>query len=97
MEAIVKTIIEVQALIDAPIDIVWKKWTNPEDIKKWNFASDDWHSPKAENDMKVGGKFNYRMEAKDASFGFDFWGVYTKIIVNSQIHSTLGDGRKLEV
>jgi uncharacterized protein YndB with AHSA1/START domain len=63
----------------------------------WNHASDDWYSPKAENDLKPGGKFNYRMEAKDGSFGFDFYGTYKKVKTNELIDYALGDGRKVTV
>ena len=97
MESNQKTLISVQTKIDAPIDIVWKCWTSPEDIVHWNFASSDWHTPKAENDLRVGGNFNYRMEAKDGSFGFDFWGIYDEVDPNKLIEFTLGDGRKVEV
>lgn len=70
-----KTEITVSVIVNAPLQKVWQFWTLPEHIKQWNFASDDWHTPKAENDLQVGGKFLSRMEAKDGSFGFDFWGV----------------------
>jgi len=70
MESIEKTIITVRAIINLPIEKVWKFWTTPEDIVKWNNASDDWHTAHAENDLRVGGSFIYRMEAKDGSMGF---------------------------
>jgi uncharacterized protein YndB with AHSA1/START domain len=92
-----KTIITVQALINKPIAKVWKIWTTPEDIEKWNNASDDWHTPRAENNLQAGGIFNFRMEAKDGSFGFDFGGVYDKVIINEQIEYTLGDDRKVKI
>jgi uncharacterized protein YndB with AHSA1/START domain len=76
---------------------VWKLWTTPEDIIHWNNASDDWHTPKASNDLKAGGTFLYRMEAKDGSFGFDFGGVYDKIKLKESIEYTLGDERKVEI
>lgn len=91
-----KTII-VQVTISAPIEKVWKLWTTPEHITKWNNASDDWHTPRAENDFRVGGKFLYRMEAKDGSFGFDFVGVYDEITRNEEIAYTIEDGRKVNV
>jgi uncharacterized protein YndB with AHSA1/START domain len=97
MESTEKTVVTVWAIVNAPIGIVWKNWTTPDDIIKWNNASDDWHTPRVENDLRVGGKFNYRMESKDGSMGFDLWGVYDKIAVNSQIDYTLGDGRKVKV
>jgi uncharacterized protein YndB with AHSA1/START domain len=89
--------ITVQAEINAPVKEVWKKWTSPEDIFLWNFASDDWHSPHAENELFVGGTFSYRMEAKDGSVGFDFGGEYTNIKPLELIGYTLGDGRKAEI
>ena len=69
----------------------------PEDIVKWNIASDDWHSPQAENDLHVGEEFNYLIEAKARSSGFDFWGVYEKVMVNELIEYTLGNGRKVKI
>src|SRR5450432_1093273 len=89
--------ITVENTVKAPIEKVWQCWTLPEHITKWNNASDDWHSPFAENDLRVGGKFVSRMEAKDGSFGFDFGGVYDEVKNNELIASTLGDGRKVKV
>ena len=97
MEANDKTIVTVKALIHAPVELVWNMWTTPEDIMKWNYASDDWHSPKAVNDVREGGKFNYRMEATDGSAGFDFTGVYEKVRVNGFIEYRIDDGRKVKV
>ena len=97
MEKKVETLITVQVTIKAPIDKVWKCWNAPEDIIKWNNASDDWHTPRAETDLRAGGKFNVRMEAKDGSMGFDFDGVYDKVSVNKLIEYTIGDGRKVTV
>ena len=91
------TIIEVKTIVNAPIEKVWKHWTTPEDICKWNNASPEWHTPKAENNLKIGGKFNYRMEAKDESMGFDFWGIYDEIILNKFITYTTGDNRKVSI
>lgn len=93
METLHKTI-TVECTVKAPIEKVWKSWTEPSHIMNWNNASDDWHTPTAENDLKVGGKFNYRMEAKDGSFGFDFWGIYDKVKEHESIEYTMGDGRK---
>ncbi len=87
----------VEATVAAPVDKVWKFWTLPEHITQWNNASDDWHTPHAENDLRVGGRFMARMEAKDGSFGFEFWGIYDEVKNNERIASTLGDGRKLKV
>lgn len=92
-----KTSITVQTIVNAPIGIVWKKWTTPEDIIKWNNTSDNWHTPRAVNDLRVGGNFNYRMESKDGSMGFDFYGVYDKVITNRQIDYTTGDERKVNI
>jgi len=97
MESKDKTDITVDAVIDAPIEKVWKYWTLPEHIMKWNNASNDWHTTKAENDVKTGGKFFSRMEAKDGSFGFDFGGVYDEVIHLELISYTIGDGRKVKV
>lgn len=87
----------VQAKIDAPPELVWKLWTNPEDIEKWNNASDDWHTKKAENDLQKGGKFSFRMETKDGSEGFDFGGTYNEIIPFEKIDYTMNDGRRAHV
>lgn len=92
-----KEFITVQAVINAPIEKVWKFWTTPEHITKWNHASDDWHLPKAENDLRAGGKFLYRMEAKDGSFGFDFCGVYDRVTTNEAIEYTIDGGRKVKI
>jgi uncharacterized protein YndB with AHSA1/START domain len=96
MESTNKTI-TVSAIVNAPIGKVWEYWTTPENIIEWNSASEDWHTPRAENDLRVGGKFFSRMEAKDGSFGFDFGGVYDGVIEHKLISYTMGDGRKVEV
>ena len=83
--------ITVEALVDAPLEDVWRAWTTPSDIKKWNAASDDWHTTDAKVDLRVGGKFSSRMEAKDGSAGFDFAGTYTKIKHEQRIECTFGD------
>jgi len=97
METTEKTVITVSNNVNAPVEKVWEYWTKPEHITHWNFASDDWHSPRAENDLKIGGKFSYRMEAKDGSFGFDFGGVYDAVKNNEYIEFTIGDGRKVTI
>ncbi|MBI3519010.1 MAG: SRPBCC domain-containing protein [Bacteroidetes bacterium] len=89
-----KPIVTVETVVNSTIDKVWNFWTSPEHIKQWNNASDDWHTPQSTIDLKVGGKFTSRMEAKDGSFGFDFWGIYNEILPNEKIACTLGDGRK---
>jgi len=97
METKGKPTITVQTVINAPLERVWKCWTTPADIERWNNASKDWHTPKAENDLRTGGKFLYRMEARDGSFGFDFWGVYDEVKTKKIIEYTLGDDRKVKI
>lgn len=92
-----KQSITIETTIKAPVEKVWKFWSEPEHIKQWSFASDDWHTPYAENDLKAGGKFSSRMEAKDGSFGFDFGGIYDVVTPNEYIAYTLGDDRKVNV
>jgi uncharacterized protein YndB with AHSA1/START domain len=88
--------IAVETSINAPIEKVWQHWNEPEQVKQWNNASPDWHTPKAENDLTVGGKFSYRMEAKDGSFGFDFEGIYDNVHEHKLVSYTMADGRKVE-
>ena len=83
--------ITVQTLVNAPIEKVWSAYTTPDDIKQWNAASDDWHTTAATVDLREGGAFSSRMEAKDGSFGFDFAGTYTKIVPHQLIEYTFGD------
>jgi len=85
--------ITIETKVKAPIDKVWDTWNNPKHVVNWNHASDDWFSPKATNDFRVGGKFVYRMEAKDGSFGFDFSGTYVDIQDNKLIVTKLDDDR----
>jgi uncharacterized protein YndB with AHSA1/START domain len=92
-----KTTITVAATVNAPIEKVWKFWTTPKHITQWNNASNDWHTPSATNDLRNGGKFNYRMEAKDNSFGFDFEGTYTDVKPNELIEYIIADGRKVQI
>ena len=92
-----QSVLTVEAIVHAPVEKVWTYWTEPGHIRKWNTASDDWHTPHAENDLKVGGKFVSRMEAKDGSFGFDFGGIYDEVRAKEFISYTLGDGRKVEI
>jgi uncharacterized protein YndB with AHSA1/START domain len=96
METNAKTI-TVETDVNAPIEKVWDYFSNSKHIVKWNNASDDWHTPRAENDLRVGGNFNYRMEAKDGSFGFDFGGKYDSVEEYKYIEYTIGDGRKVKV
>lgn len=83
--------IVVEALVSAPIAKVWHAYTTPEDIKQWNTASEDWHTTQSSVDLREGGAFSSRMEAKDGSFGFDFAGTYTKIIPYQLIEYSFGD------
>lgn len=92
-----KTTITVAATVNAPIEKVWQYWTAPQHITQWNNASNDWHTPKATNDLRKDGTFNYRMEAKDNSFGFDFEGRYTDIKTNELIEYVISDGRKVQI
>jgi len=91
------TKITVEAAVKAPVEKVWERYTNPRHIIKWNNASDDWHTTRAENDLRAGGKFLSRMEAKDGSLGFDFEGLYDEVKVNERIAYTMTDGRKAEI
>ena len=86
--------ITIEADIKADPQKVWDCWTLPEHITHWNFASDDWKCPYARNDLRVGGIYMARMEAKDGSFGFDFEAVYDEIIEYKKITYTMGDGRQ---
>lgn len=88
-------VIETEVLAD--MDKVWNYWTNPEYIVQWNYASQDWHTTKATNDLRVGGKFMSRMEAKDGSFGFDFDGEYTEVVLHKTIRYKLGDNRRVDI
>ena len=83
--------ITVEKIVAAPINEVWHAYNTPEEITQWNAASDDWHTPRATVDLRVGGTFSSRMEAKDGSFGFDFAGTYTKIIPQKLIEYSFGD------
>jgi uncharacterized protein YndB with AHSA1/START domain len=92
-----KTIITVENTVNAPVEKVWQYWTIPEHVIRWNAASNDWHTTSGQNDLRVGGAFTFRMEAKDGSFGFDFGGIYDEVKMNEYIEYTMGDGRKVKV
>ena len=92
-----KTTITVRADINAPVEKVWSYWTDPKHIIHWTHASDDWYTPKADNDLRVGGKFHTRMEARDGSDGFDFEGEYDSVVLLKQIKYTISDGRNVRV
>lgn len=89
--------ISIETEVEAPLSTVWHAWVTPEDIIHWNFAIDDWCCPSAEIDLEAGGKFCYRMEAKDGSVGFDFEGEFTEIDVHKAIRFQLGDVREVTV
>ncbi|HLP15626.1 MAG TPA: SRPBCC family protein, partial [Bacteroidota bacterium] len=97
METVQATKITVETVVNAPVEAVWKCWTTPEDIVHWNAASEDWHTTNAKNDLRAGGEFSSRMEAKDGSMGFDFGGTYETVNQYELIVYRLGDGRKVEV
>lgn len=89
--------ITIEALVRASLSSVWDAWSNPADIKQWNAASDDWHTTHSSVDLREGGKFLSRMEAKDGSAGFDFEGTYTRIVPHKTIEYRLSDGRDVKV
>lgn len=92
-----KTAITVEATINAPVKKVWKYFSEPEHIMNWCQASDDWHAPYAENDLRKDGRFKTTMAAKDGSFSFDFTGLYTHVEPNKSIEYTIDDGRKVKL
>ena len=91
------TSITVEVTVNAQVAKVWNLWTEPKHIVHWNNASDDWHSPYAENDLREEGRFNYRMEAKEGSLGFDFTGQYNRVDLHKRIDYTLDDGREVHI
>ncbi|ELR73446.1 hypothetical protein C900_04298 [Fulvivirga imtechensis AK7] len=97
METKDKTAITVETTIKAPVEKVWKYWTEPKHIINWCFASDDWHAPQAENDLKEKGRFSTTMAAKDGSMSFDFAGVYTQVKQHEVIKYTMDDDRKVDI
>src|SRR4051812_42972328 len=86
--------IKIEVMIAASVSKVWSYWTSPQHIIHWNFAIPEWHCPKATNDLRVGGKYSARMEARDGSFGFDFEAVYDEVINQKKIAYTMLDGRQ---
>jgi uncharacterized protein YndB with AHSA1/START domain len=90
------TRITVSTRIARPVDHVWKHYTDPAHITQWNSPSPDWHCPRAESDLRTGGSFSSRMEAKDGSFGFDFAGTFTNVKPHERLDYALGDDRKVE-
>lgn len=92
-----KNQLTVETTILAPIETVWKVWTTADDIKHWNAPSEEWHTSLAEMDLRAGGRFLYRMGAKDGSVGFDHDGIYDTVVVNELIEYTVSDGRKSKI
>jgi uncharacterized protein YndB with AHSA1/START domain len=89
--------ITVEAAVQAPLARVWEAWSNPEDIRQWNAASEDWHTPSSSVDLREGGRFSARMEAKDGSMGFDFEGTYTRVVPRQLIEYRMADDRQVRV
>lgn len=89
--------IRVETEVRATLDAVWSAWNTPADIERWNSASPDWHTPRAEVDLREGGRFSSRMEARDGSAGFDFTGTYTCVVPNARIEYALDDGRSVSI
>ena len=97
METPAKPVITVENTVNAPVEKVWEYWTKPEHITQWNNGSEDWHTPTAENDLRPGGRFVARMEAKEGSMGFDFGGKYDVVTTHKYIEYTIDDDRKVKI
>ena len=97
METTAKTPITVETTINAPAQKVWQFWNEPQHITQWCNASPEWHTPHAENDLRQGGNFVTRMEARDGSMGFDFVGTYNKVLPDEYLEYTIADGRKVKI
>jgi len=97
METTTNSAITVTALVNAPVDKVWKCWSEPKHITNWCQASDDWHAPYAENDLRKDGKFKTTMAARDGSVSFDFEGIYTNVEQHKLIEYAMADGRKVKI
>lgn len=89
--------ITVETTIRAPAEVIWLAWNTPADIRQWNAASNDWHTTAAEVDLREGGRFSARMEAKDGSFGFDFGGTYTTVVAGKRLQYEMDDGRRVHI
>src|SRR5687767_5599498 len=97
MDAMTSTQITVQVLVNAPVAKTWQVWVEPKHITQWCAATDDWHAPAAENDLRAGGNFRTTMAAKDGSVSFDFEGTYSRIQPHSLIEYAIADGRKVRI
>jgi uncharacterized protein YndB with AHSA1/START domain len=93
----IKNMVQISAILNVTLDHAWTVFTSPAHITEWNFASEDWICPTASNDLRVGGKFTSRMEARDGSMGFDFEGEYTLVEPMKKLEYELADGRKVVV
>jgi uncharacterized protein YndB with AHSA1/START domain len=89
--------IAIEATVNAPLARVWSAWNTPEDIREWNAPSDDWHTTRSAVDLREGGRFLARMEAKDGSQGFDFGGTYTRVVPQKLVEYRIDDGREVTV
>jgi len=89
--------ITIETVVHADLEKTWKAWNTPADIMRWNAASDDWHTPRSSVDLRTGGKFSARMEARDGSMGFDFEGTYTNVIDKKLIEYSMDDGRTVSI
>ncbi|MEO8822510.1 MAG: SRPBCC domain-containing protein [Ginsengibacter sp.] len=94
---VLKRPVTIETTCKVPVEKVWKAWTTPGDIIRWNSASEDWHTSSAENDLRVGGILSSRMEVKDGSVGFDFWGIYDEVKQKEFLEYTMDDGRKAKI
>jgi uncharacterized protein YndB with AHSA1/START domain len=97
IEEITMPAITVSAIVNTPVARAWEAFTQPEHITQWNFAAPEWHCPTARNDLRVGGEFSSRMEARDGSMGFDFIGIYTSVSPLEHFAYVLGDERRVTV
>ena len=97
MEHATRISITVETTVPVSPELAWEYWTKPAHITQWNQASEDWHTPRAESDLRAGGKFSSRMESKDGKYGFDFGGTFDEVEPPRLLASTLGDGRKVRV
>lgn len=89
--------ITIETIVKSTLNQVWDAWNNPEDIRQWNTAQDDWHTTRSTVDLREGGKFSARMEAKDGSMGFDFEGTYTRVVPHQALEYRMEDGREVQV
>ncbi|MEZ6197160.1 MAG: SRPBCC family protein [Planctomycetota bacterium] len=89
--------ITIETKVAAPIEDVWRAWTTPADIEQWNAADDSWHCPEAEIDLRPGGRFRYRMAARDDSMAFDLTGTFTRVTPQELIEFSLDDDRDVKV